>query len=520
MQSNKGVLLLFGKEWVMNFIRQQYLRLRKPALHIGYEPLTLVLLLFGLIQLVGITDPPLEMAHSWRQSFTAMITRNFWEGGLDLLHPRIDMAGEKSGIVGAEFPLFNFLSWVLCKTFGYQHWYGRCVNLVVVILGAYHFYHLLRNRFSENISLFSVIILLCSSWFTFSRKIMPDTFSVSLVLVGLRYGFDFWHSGRWVTWLWSTMAIAMGILSKIPAMSLLAVVGLLLFVKVDSKKRVMWMVLGTVTSLLPAIWWYFSWVPHLNTIYGYHLFFPKGLLEGWREIRPLWRLLLEKFYFTSYYSFLALLLGAFGVGAIILRKLKLEAMALASIALVFGLFILKTGAVFPLHTYYSIPFIPVMALLSGLGLDYIYVQLSRFSINVKHHKTILFGLLLSVVIEAVSNQIHDHFIKPTERYKQSLETEIASVIPMDSKVVFVSSASPQELFLLHRKGWTIYPEQITRRADVSVYRTLGANFVVINKSVLSNFHAKDGVLLALDTANRFYESPHYIVFRLNTPLLK
>lgn len=502
-----------------NAIGKLYDRLRTAIVSVGHDPLTGVLLLFGLIQLVGITDPPLEMAHSWRQSFTAMITRNYWEGGMDWLHPRIDMAGEKSGIVGAEFPIFNFLSWVLCRIFGYQHWYGRCVNLTVVLIGTYHFYYLLRNRFSENVSLFSVIILLCSSWFTFSRKIMPDTFSVSLVLVGLRYGFDFWHTGRWDTWLWATLSIALGILSKIPAMSLLAVVGLLLFVKVDNKRRVVWVILGMVISLLPAMWWYFSWVPYLNSTYGYHLYFPKGLLEGWHEIRPLWRLLLEKFYFTSYYSFLALLLGIAGIWAIIRRKLKFEAIALASIAFVFGVFILKTGAVFPQHTYYSIPFIPIMALLSGLGLDYLNDQFSGLGKQAKSPKSLVFGLLLLVVIEAMANQIHDHFIKPSERYKQTLETEIASVIPMDAKVVFVSSASPQELFLLHRKGWTVYPEQMKNERDVSAYRDLGGSFVVINKSVLRNFSAKDSVLLVLQCADRFYESSHYSVYRLNKPLL-
>jgi hypothetical protein len=86
------------------------------------DPVYWVLLFFGMVQLVGITDPPLEMAHSWRQSFTAMVTRNYVENGMDWLHPRIDMAGEKSGIVGAEFPLFNYLSMLLSRCFGYQHW--------------------------------------------------------------------------------------------------------------------------------------------------------------------------------------------------------------------------------------------------------------------------------------------------------------------------------------------------------------------------------------------------------------
>jgi len=477
------------------------------------RPEGLVLFIFGLIQLVGITDPPLEIAHSWRQAFTAMVTRNYVELGMDWLHPRIDMAGEKSGIVGAEFPLFNFLSFLVSKLFGYQHWHGRIVNLIVVMWGAYSFYCVLKSMLSERVAYFSMVVLLCSSWFTFSRKIMPDTFSVSLVLVGLRYGFSFWNSGRWSHWFFAVVAIALGVLSKIPAMSLLAIVGLPLFVKVDNVKRVVWVILGVVISVAPALLWYFYWVPKLNSTYGYHLYFPKGLVEGWQEIKPLWRLLLEKFYFTSYYSFLALLLGMLGVWALIRRKQKPVAVALALIAFVFGLFILKTGAVFPQHTYYSIPFIPVMALLSGLGLDYLNGQISSVGYTVKRNKFIVFGLLLLVVIESVGNQIHDHFIKPSERYKQTLETEIASVIPLDEKVVLVSSASPQELFFLHRKGWTIYPEQITHHRDAMKYRSLGARFVVVNKSVLKNVSSSDLIMVSLRDVVKFYESDHYLVYR-------
>ena len=108
------------------------------------EPIFWVFILFGAIQLFGITDPPLEIAHSWRQAFTGMVTRNYVEYGMDWLHPRIDMAGEKTGIVGAEFPLFNYLSLLPSRIFGYAHWYGRCVNLMVVMMGAYNFFNLLK----------------------------------------------------------------------------------------------------------------------------------------------------------------------------------------------------------------------------------------------------------------------------------------------------------------------------------------------------------------------------------------
>lgn len=44
---------------------------------------------------VGITDPPIEATHSWRQTFTNMVARNMAERDIDLLHPRTDLAGER-----------------------------------------------------------------------------------------------------------------------------------------------------------------------------------------------------------------------------------------------------------------------------------------------------------------------------------------------------------------------------------------------------------------------------------------
>ena len=55
-------------------------------------------LFFFILRLIGITNPPLEVGHNWRQSLTDMIARNFVEGNPNLLYPQIDMAGNQNGI--------------------------------------------------------------------------------------------------------------------------------------------------------------------------------------------------------------------------------------------------------------------------------------------------------------------------------------------------------------------------------------------------------------------------------------
>ena len=135
-----------------------------------------MIVLFGLVRLYGITNPPLEVSHAWRQTTVTMVARNFYEVDPNILYPRIDISEDLTGITGMEFPLLNYLIFLMSEVFGYAHWYGRLINLIVSSLGCWFFYRLLRKYFDEVISFSSTFILLVSLWFCYSRKIMPDTF--------------------------------------------------------------------------------------------------------------------------------------------------------------------------------------------------------------------------------------------------------------------------------------------------------------------------------------------------------
>lgn len=78
---------------------------------------------FFVLRMAGIMQPPLEVAHNWRQTTVTMVARNFYETDAGIWLPRVDMAGEKSGITGMEFPLFNYLIYLFSLVFGYDHWY-------------------------------------------------------------------------------------------------------------------------------------------------------------------------------------------------------------------------------------------------------------------------------------------------------------------------------------------------------------------------------------------------------------
>lgn len=140
---------------------------------------------FFLLRLVHITQPPLEVVHNWRQCTVAMAARNFCETDNNILMPRLDIGGSGSGVEAMEFPLLNYAIYIVARVFGYDHWYGRLLVLLVSSVAMWYFYKILRLRYSEKMALYAMLLLQCSLWLMYMRKMMPDTWSVSLIIIGM-----------------------------------------------------------------------------------------------------------------------------------------------------------------------------------------------------------------------------------------------------------------------------------------------------------------------------------------------
>ena len=173
--------------------------------------------LFFLVRLIGITDPPLEIGHNWRQVTGLMVARNYLEVDANILLPRIDENQGESGIIGLEFPSLNYIYFVISKIFNYTHWYGRLINLIISSIGLVFFSKIIRRFFSEKVVLASTLFLLGSIWFAFSRKMMPDTYCISIMFVGVYYGIKYLDIGKTNNILLYVLFTSLAILSKIPA---------------------------------------------------------------------------------------------------------------------------------------------------------------------------------------------------------------------------------------------------------------------------------------------------------------
>jgi len=451
------------------------------------------IILFFLIRLIGITNPPLEASHNWRQITGLMVSRNFVEQNSNILYPRINDNYGTEGIVGMEFPLMNYLYFLIAKIFGYTHWYGRLINLLISSIGIFYFHKIIERYFNSKIALLSAICLLASVWFAFSRKMMPDTFCVSLILIAMYFGLKYLDIGKAKNLILYILFSTLAILSKIPAIIYLAIfVVPFLGSKINLKNKII-LAFSTFIPLIFTTIWYFIWNPYLSQKYGIWYNSGKNILIGFKDIVANIDIVLKIFYFHSFYSYIFLSIFLIGLFFIFKNKEKKLIYIFISFTLVFIMYMFKSGSFFYQNTYYIIPFVPLMALISGYVLSLI------------NKKLILILLILFAVSESIINQQQDFFVKKSELYKLQLEQIADSISQPNDLVAINSEGNPQQLYLTHRKGWIYANEQLSNSVFIQNISNRKCKFLFVNKTKL-NTRINYQIV---------FENNFYIVYKLN-----
>lgn len=422
----------------------------------------------------GITNPPLEVAHNWRQTTGTMVTRNFYEGPANVLYPKIDFAGEKTGITGMEFPLLNYLDYLVSEVFGYQHWYGRLINLIVSSFGIWFFFRLLKRYFTKETAFNASIILLASIWFAYSRKIMPDTFATSLVIIGFYYAACFFEDRKRLILKLILFALftLLGILAKLPTGFLLVLYALFIFRKEIQISRKIWFSITCLLIFIPISWWYFSWVPHLVEKYQFwHFFMGKPISIGAKELVENLGDGLKHFYdsalkFIGFGLFLTGLYFAFKKG----NRLLFWVLGLGFAA--FLVIALKAGFTFTHHSYYIIPFVPVMALVAGYGV-------AGFQKNL-----VQIILLTAIVLEGTLNQLHDFRLKEHELAFVKLESDMDHFSKRSDLIAVNTIDNPTPIYFAHRKGWVASNDELLSADFRKEIRQKGCKYIVVLKRYL------------------------------------
>ncbi len=434
------------------------------------------ILLLLVLRLYGITLPPLEVGHNWRQTTVTMVARNFFEIDANPFYPRIDIAGNLTGITGMEFPLLNYLIYLVAEVLGYEHWYGRLINLVVSSFGLWYFYILLRKYFSERASFYSTLILAVSIWFQFSRKIMPDTFSVSLIIAALYYGTQFLEQSRSKLghlFLYFLLSL-LGLLSKLPSGTLLVVLAIpMLDVRILFYKKILFVV-TSILALEVVYFWYFMWVPYLVYYYDFwHFFMGKGIGTGLQEILAYWQQTARRFYETAL-KYIGFGVFVYGLAQSLRTKNRLLMAVFVLCLMAFSVIMLKAGFTFAHHDYYIIPFVPVMALIAGYALS-----------NIKNPTWVIL-LLIAISAENIINQLPDFRIKDSEMALMHLESDLDKVTKPHELVMINSTKYPTPMYFAHRKGWIGRNDTLIDARYIHQLKKVGLKYIVILKKTFGN----------------------------------
>jgi hypothetical protein len=427
------------------------------------------IVLFFVLRLYGITDPPLESAHHWRQVTGDMVARNFYEIDNNILFPRLDTAGEKTGITGTEFPTLNYLMYLFSLIFGFYDWFGRLIVLTVSSFGILYFYKLLKIKFDERLSFYSAFLLLTSMWLMYSRKVMPDVFSVSFVIISLYFAFNYFKENKRLDLFSYFIFVTIGVLSKIPAAYLIVV---LLFPLIDGSiktKQKIHIIFATSIMFIQVGWWYFYWVLYLINHFEYsNYYMGTNFINGFHEILSNLGETADKFYFDAL-KFIGFLFFIFGIITAIINKKKDVLFIFIVCTISFIIFMMKAGRNFYHHSYYVIPFVPVMCMLAAYGV----IQLKKQWVQT------LF--LFAITAESIGNQQHDFRIKGSEFYKLRMERTVNKISSKEDLFATNGGDNPQQMYFLNRKGWSVETEVLADSAYINYLAQRGCKFIFINK---------------------------------------
>ncbi|MFM7594645.1 MAG: glycosyltransferase family 39 protein [Flavobacteriales bacterium] len=444
-----------------------------------------------MVHLIGIWNPPIEAAHSWRQATGLMVARNYFEGNTSFWYPMVDETSGGTGIIGMEFPLLCYIHGKLGLIFGFHTGIGRLLNVLISTVGLTYFYALVRRFASEKTAFYATMLFMISCFFMYSRKVMPDTEALAVYLMGIYYFFEGLRFGRWQDVVLSFVLLSLGLLLKISVLPLISFV-LFAYIASSNEPKKPWVFLIPLLSTIPALAWYFIWNPYLSDRYGSWYNLGGSLLNGGKAFLEAPLQAAEQFVFHPFVSYLAFGLCVYGAFRWYQQGISLAwKLSLPLFVILFSGYALKSGVIFLTHEYYILPVVPILAILGGNALS----SLGKYA----------WILMLCISMEAIGNQAYDFKFNTSEAYKLSLADLAEKYIPKQALIAINGNSNPQELFLLGRKGWNLSNQNLRQKATLIELAKQGCKYVVINKRALPD-PAKFGI--------RVYHGKNYEIIRL------
>lgn len=472
------------------------------------ELLLLILILFGagLVRLYKF-DSPIADWHSWRQSDTSAVSRNFIKYGFDILHPRFDdlsngvsLIDNPKGYRFVEFPIYNVFQAGLFKIFGYftiEQW-GRLVSIASSIVAIVFLYLILRKYISSTSGLFGAFFYAFVPYnIYYGRAVLPDQFMTASMLAGV-YFFDLWlENAKFnITILLAILFTALAIAIKpfvlffgLPYVYLAARKFGLNFIK-NTK---LWIFL--IFSILPLVLWrlwmqqYPEGIPRSDWLFNGNNIRFKGAFFHWIFAERISHLILG--FFGLPFVIMGILSRVRKEGWLFLLFLASSLIYLTDIA---------TGNI--QHDYYQILIVPTLAILFAKGIDFVLSNAETIAHKLTTYITIIVCVLFMLAFGWF--KIRDFY---SIQHPEIIEagSAVDQLSPKNAKVIAVYNGDTTFLYHTNRQGWPVFER------DISDFIKAGATHMVFVNP------GKDELNFAtyFDTVKR---TESYAIFDLTKPL--
>lgn len=439
-------------------------RLRHDA-GFARRALLLVLAVGFAVRLFQLTAPIADR-HSWNQVSTATVIRHFVEDGIDPLRPQWDvLLGADTGvrIEAEEAPIFHVVAAVLAKLVGSLEPAARLLSILASLLAACWLFRLASRLADGAAGVFAAAFFLLGpfSWF-YGRAIMSDMWMVAMLVLAVER-YDAWLRDECPGALWTAAAAVMlAGLFKPFALHVGLALAILQIARGGWRSLLDWrLAVFTVIALVPPVAWvaYSASVGTLGNVVAAegeswltasHLWGPLSLLASphfWFKIQA--RL------FDQMATPLVALLAAATLIAPSARRQAGVGWAWLAAAFAY-LLLVRDGN--QMHDYYQLPFVPVFALLAGIGLASLSLRLSPKIVAVV---LIAFAVWSGLYVRAAFRQ---------DLSSQRAGELVGSVSAPDDLIVAIDPGSTrknQVLYAAHRRGWhdrKIRPDTVAQHA--------------------------------------------------------
>lgn len=423
-----------------------------------------LLLILHLLLHLSVFQKDLVGFHVWRQTQTQNTILSFVDEDSNILNPRRNDRGSGDGLFRMEFPLSQWLTASVVKLVGNDVFVSRVMNFIFSFLSLIGF-SLWVGLYVKRIWMIRISAFILSFtpvFYYYMVNPLPDNLALCFGIWGL-YVFGKWvKSNQIKDFVISLSLIALASLVKLPFILYFSVFAwVLLFSngKLTRGQKIKNFIL-IPGFLMPVFAWYlwvipgwegngivqgiFNMTPDQKSQYWYYvmfhlrtslpelmlgwpivLFFVIGIIYAFRNLKIIFR-------FYGYYAFLGIILCVF--------------------------FLFEMNMIEKVHDYYLIPILPLLVLLTVVGLN----QIAKTNWNIILKYSLIGTILISLPVYSFFRiqgrwdriGFNEDFLK----YKM----ELRSAVPNDA-LVCVGNDNSHHIFLYYvqKMGWAFEKNWIT-----------------------------------------------------------